>query len=249
MVAKLALSKSHMVLDGGRRLHAAHLAYGEGVLVCPTNAGGVIALDVLTGSLLWANAYREEEPPPAFDLGFGNRRRPQLVNTPPNLAADFKTTAPIIVNGKVLFAAPDDPNIHCLSLRDGRPLWKTARTGGELFLAGVANGKAILVGSSECRALDLENGSVSWTVAVGLPSGQGVIVGNQYWLPIKATAKDKQAGLAVIDLEKGELRDFAAIPAGDLIGNLMVQDGTLISQSLDGVKAFPVNADNTEGQK
>ena len=28
-----------------RRINAVHLAYGEGILVCPTNAGGVVAFD------------------------------------------------------------------------------------------------------------------------------------------------------------------------------------------------------------
>jgi len=43
----------------GRRAHAAPLAYGEGILVCPTNAGAVFGVDFLTHRLLWAYAYRD----------------------------------------------------------------------------------------------------------------------------------------------------------------------------------------------
>src|SRR5207244_3478752 len=56
----LANNKARMVLDGGRRLRAAHVACAEGVLVCPTNAGGLFGVDLLSHSLLWAHAYAEE---------------------------------------------------------------------------------------------------------------------------------------------------------------------------------------------
>src|SRR5262249_31886477 len=59
----LATPRTRLLLDGGRRQHAAPLAYGEGLLVCPTNAGAVVAVDLLSHSLVWAHAYREETPP------------------------------------------------------------------------------------------------------------------------------------------------------------------------------------------
>ena len=39
--------------------HALPLAYGGGILVCPTNAGAVLAIDLLTHSLVWAHSYRK----------------------------------------------------------------------------------------------------------------------------------------------------------------------------------------------
>src|SRR4029077_19272494 len=45
--------------DMSRRLNASHLAYGEGILVCPTNAGEVLGVDLLSRSLAWAYPYRE----------------------------------------------------------------------------------------------------------------------------------------------------------------------------------------------
>src|SRR5262249_51467120 len=59
----LAGPRTRLLLDGGRRLHAAPLALGEGILVCPTNAGAVVAVDLLSHSLLWAHAYRDDPPP------------------------------------------------------------------------------------------------------------------------------------------------------------------------------------------
>src|SRR5262249_39899144 len=54
--------------DVARRLQASHLAYAEGILVCPTNAGVVLGVDLMTQSLVWAYSYRERKaaaaPPP-----------------------------------------------------------------------------------------------------------------------------------------------------------------------------------------
>src|SRR5260370_11195635 len=49
---------------GARGSYAAPLAHADGVLICPTNAGALVALDLVTRELLWAHAYRKEKPPP-----------------------------------------------------------------------------------------------------------------------------------------------------------------------------------------
>src|SRR5262249_46310475 len=48
--------------DVTRRIHTVHLAYGEGILVCPTNAGQVLGVDLLARSLAWAYEYKESSP-------------------------------------------------------------------------------------------------------------------------------------------------------------------------------------------
>ena len=57
-------------LDAARRMQPVHLAYGDGVLVIPTNTGSVVALDPLTHDLLWAHVYREPTPNPNGFPGF-----------------------------------------------------------------------------------------------------------------------------------------------------------------------------------
>src|SRR5262249_54296918 len=60
---KLAVPQNNLLLDGPRRLHAALPAHADGVLVCPTNAGAVVAVELATRRLLWAHSYRKEPPP------------------------------------------------------------------------------------------------------------------------------------------------------------------------------------------
>src|SRR5262249_32258711 len=59
-VQTLATTRDKMQQDVARRTQAAHLAYGEGILVCPTNAGAVLGVDLLSNSLVWAYSYHEK---------------------------------------------------------------------------------------------------------------------------------------------------------------------------------------------
>ncbi len=46
-----------IIVDAGRRLTGATPSYDGGVLVCPTSAGAVVAVDVTMRSLLWGFQY------------------------------------------------------------------------------------------------------------------------------------------------------------------------------------------------
>src|SRR5262249_7335732 len=150
----LATTRNKMVLDGGRRLHAVHLSAADGVLVCPTNSGAVFGVDLFSHSLLWAYAYREEPPPnPDAQPVFRGRfpPRPTLTQVPPNLHWDWKMSAPVIQGGSLVFTAPDNGAIHCLRLRDGSRVWKAAGGDTDVYLAGVQDDLALVVGRQECR--------------------------------------------------------------------------------------------------
>src|SRR5262249_48219965 len=120
--------------DIGRRIRGAHLAYADGVLVCPTNAGAIVGVDLLSRRLLAPPAPRppppaRAPPPPVPDGGFQQFDPRNVLNT-------WKASPPIIADGRVVFAPPDGDNVECLNLRDGKPLWKVPREDG-LYLAGV----------------------------------------------------------------------------------------------------------------
>jgi outer membrane protein assembly factor BamB len=246
-VQTLANAKDKVNLDFNRRMHAAHLAYGDGILVCPTNAGTVLGVDLLTHSLVWAHQYREPEvvdpkkPAVRPQIGFNpNQQQMQyLVN-------EWKATAPAVVDGKVVFAAPDSQTIHCLSLRDGREVWRKKREADDLYFAGVFGGKVLIVGKNQVRALKLTTGEDVWKLGnTGTPSGQGVASDNVYYLPIRASADPgKEPGVLAINLAKGELIGLTKSAKKDgrveIPGNLIFYDGYLLSQGLNSLVCYPV---------
>ena len=51
--------------DAVRRANAIHLAYAEGILVCPTHAGEIFGVEVANHGVRWTYTYKEEAPPAA----------------------------------------------------------------------------------------------------------------------------------------------------------------------------------------
>ncbi|MBV9123241.1 MAG: PQQ-binding-like beta-propeller repeat protein, partial [Planctomycetes bacterium] len=234
----LANVKDSLLQDVGRRVQAAQLAYGEGILVCPTNAGAILGVDLLTHSLVWAHSYRQPAPTnPAIKMGG------MMVVNPQVLSQDWKASTPIIAEGKVVFTAPDGTLVHCLNLRDGQPLWTANRT-DDLYVGGVYNGKVILVGRNSCRALNLTDGKQVWRQdALGTPSGQGVASKNVYYLPLKE-GRDKEPEVCALNIDTGAIiahsksRKKLNGPT-EIPGNLLFFEGDVISQTTTTLTAYP----------
>jgi len=227
--------------DISRRTNAVHLAYADGVLVCPTNAGEVLGVDLLSRSLAWSYPYREQ----ATNVHVGvNPFQPPFRPFPqPNMPmsaspANWKSAPPVIQDGKVVFTAPDANSVHCISLRDGRPVWKKKQMDGDLFLAGVFQGKVLIAGRNSLRALSLNDGSQLWSVSTGnLPSGQGVASKNVYYLPLQ------KGEIIAVDIERGIVKAHnrakgANNPDQDP-GNLLYYEGTVLSQTPTQLVIYP----------
>jgi outer membrane protein assembly factor BamB len=234
---KLADVRDRLPKDVSRRIHACHLAYGEGILVCPTNAGAVLGVDLLSRSLVWAYSYREgsgsAEKNPPNPFGGWNPRMPVS-----NLTSNWKSSAPVVVDGKVVFTAPDGESVHCLNLRDGNRIWKANRE-DSLYLGGVYAGKVVLVGKNSCRALNLADGKQAWSLETGVPSGHGIASDNMFYLPLKAAAQGKEPEVCVIDIEKGHFVAHTKTRRGEIPGNLLFYDGKVLSQTTKQVVAYP----------
>jgi outer membrane protein assembly factor BamB/tetratricopeptide (TPR) repeat protein len=272
----LASTRDKLQADVVRRIQAVHLAYGEGVLICPTNAGAVFGVDLLTNSLLWAYPYREKSeaaPDPiqpgmpgwrgkgGFGPGFGPGG--PIGSIAPT---GWRVTPPVIQDGKVVFAAPDSGALHCVNLRDGTPVWTQKRKEEDLYLAGVFAGKVVVVGKNRVRAYKLANGEPAWDgkeLETGIPSGHGIASNNKYYLPLRDAATDHLPEICEIDVVKGEItahtksrqkvedKDKEEKTDGSLLvpGNLLFFEGQVLSQSKTHVFAFPQLKTKTEQMK
>jgi outer membrane protein assembly factor BamB len=237
----LALAPTRLLLDPGRHIQVARPAYGDGLLVCPTNAGVVVAVDLLTRELAWAYPYQTEaltQSSPAE----GRRGRAG----PPHVVAEWMVPATVIQAGRVLFAAPDGRSIHCLSLRDGSLLWKVPPVEEDRYVAGVVNGKVLVVGKQSCRALDLADGKQLWQLETGLPGGHGVAVGNVYYLPLREAGRDDEPAIYAIDVDRGIVQARTPWPRKEVPGNLLLRDGDVLSQTAGAVTAYRARKDGAK---
>jgi outer membrane protein assembly factor BamB len=242
----LATTREKMQTDVTRRTEAAHLAYSEGILVCPTNAGAVLGVDLLSNSLVWAYPYREKVESEEWRPGMARGGLPPGWVIGPNgtpiglsPAQQWKVTAPVLVDGKAVFTAPDSRSLHCVNLRDGAPLWKVPRAEDDQYLAGVFAGRVLVVGKKTVRAFSLEHGKPLWLVETGMPSGQGVASENIYYLPLKEAGQSKEPEICAIDVEKGRIVAHTKSRKKEVPGNLLFYEGDVISQTATDVVAFP----------
>lgn len=233
-----------LMMDMLRRIQPAHLSFADGMLICPTNAGVIVAVNILSRSLSWAYSYRAgpqpagtEPPQPGMPPQPVMRRwnMPQV-----NVAAErWYVAAPALVNGKIVFTAPDNNSVQCLSLKDGEVLWSVNRGPKDLFMAGVFNGKVLIVGKESVRALDLnDNGKVLWEKQIGMPSGQGVASNDKYYLPLKQGANSAEPEIVAINLNNGDMHATKSRKK-EVPGNLLFYEGDVFSQSIFQVSAYP----------
>ncbi|HTU19544.1 MAG TPA: PQQ-binding-like beta-propeller repeat protein [Gemmataceae bacterium] len=245
----LGMTQEKMQDDPLRRTWAAHLAYGEGILVCPTNTGAVFGVNLLENSLVWAYPYRDKNEAGAQPGGrimpFRGRipqgwqlKEDGMLHQSVAQQAQWKVTAPVISDGKVVFAAPDANSIHCINLRDGSPVWNPKpKLDDDLYLGTVYNGKVLIVGKKNVRALSLATGETLWTLETGLPSGQGIGSDNVYYLPLAQAAKGKEPQILGIDMDQGKILSSSKVRSNaDVPGNLLFAEGKVISVTAYGPK-------------
>jgi outer membrane protein assembly factor BamB len=236
----LAVSESKIDEDFGRRWWNAQVAVGNGVIVCPTTVGWLVAIDRTSHAILWAYRYSSPQKQGTRNR-FGGRQISAVANS--TVGQRWCPSAPVIVGNRVLYTPAEFTDFNsnqsaivCLNLSDGKRLWQKPK-GTNRYLAGVFDDRVVVVGTSAIYAMSLKNGAVLWNRPIpttdGNPSGFGVAVGNRYHLPLSS------GQLWTIDLTKGEVAAKSFLADGlNRLGNLAMHRGMLISLSPAGLISF-----------
>ncbi|HTQ39949.1 MAG TPA: PQQ-binding-like beta-propeller repeat protein, partial [Pirellulales bacterium] len=236
---QVAIVEQNIQQDPLRRLAGCSPSYADGVLVCPTTAGAVVAVDIANRTLLWGYQYQRDGsvlPPGAMVLrGGGGMWTPAMMQTNP---AERWLDSTVTLADRYTLVTPLESNeLHCLNLIDGKLLWKQPR-GENLYVGGVHRGTAVLVGRHQISLLTLadERSAVKTKTvelpAGAMPSGRGFLSGDDYFLPLTS------AEVAQIDLNSGKIVAEAKSRKGSIPGNLVCYQGEIISQGIDYVESF-----------
>lgn len=214
-------------LDPIRRLAGSAPSYAGGILVCPTGAGAVVAVDVVKREFVWVYRY----PRDASSLaGFRNLWQQPDQNHPPRASAKWQDNSVIIAEGKVFLTPPESAEMFCLDLRTGALAWKH-RASDALFAGCVNHGFVLLIGTDAVEALRVNDGTPAWKdesipLPSGvLPAGQGYLSEDHYYLPLT------NGEVAAIDVAAGKLDAPIAGEHAMPLGNLICYRGTILSQS------------------
>jgi len=211
-------------------------SYADGALVCPTAAGAAVAVDLTTRSLLWGYRYSISPTHSVLLAGGAGGVMFRQRRSPESLDYWIDATA-ILEDGKALLTPAESDSIHCLDLRDGSLLWQRPRN-DSLYVAGVVDENVYLVGRKSLRALSLADGADAWSSGSrplpedAMPSGRGFLTDGQYFLPLTS------AQVATIDLASGEVVSVAQSRKGEVPGNLVYHDGSVLAQSADRLDCY-----------
>jgi len=259
----LAVAEINVSQDRTRRLAGASPSYADGILICPTSAGAVVAVDLATRSLLWGYCYHRDYTPNvsrSIIIVNGVRRS---TSTPKDTWVD--ATA-MVVDGRVLISPPESQWLHCLNLIDGKLLWRYKRD-GDLYVACAHEGNVILVGRDKIRAVSVtetvERKETVQTVARTL--GGRNTTSEEITVTAPKPAWDERtvdlsegstpagrgihsgnryflplsnAEVVTIDLQAGKIVGSAKPRMNSVPGNLICYRGQIISQSYKGVQKY-----------
>jgi outer membrane protein assembly factor BamB len=198
-------------------------SFADGILICPTGAGAVVAVDLTTRGLLWAYEYPAARP----------------AGRVTNASGTWADSCAVISGRRVLITPAESQQMHCLDLLDGSHQW-SLDSGNLAFLACVERGVAVVVGRWQLTAIELNTGRVAagWPLQLpegSLPSGRGYHADGKYYLPLNALGEGE---VAAIQLDPPAIIHRSPWLRGAIPGNLICHRGQVVSQNVDWLDSF-----------
>lgn len=195
--------------------HSLTPSYADGILVCPTGKDALVGIDILSQSVLWGNQATAGKSQTSSIRRSVTTHSPQLV-----------------IDGSIVVGLEigTSPRLMVLDLLTGQSLLdsgkKSVAASKVLYVAGIHQGSMILVEKDSIRCVAIKTGKSIWNKsikAIGQPTGRGYLTKNAFYLPTDENL------IVEFDLESGKIRD--SVLSDEAFGNLIVHQGTLISQT------------------
>ena len=207
--------------DWIRRVAGAMPSYHEGVLVCPTGAGALVAVNLGDRTLRWGVNYDRNNAMTQFVQGRGRVDTKQLMQR-------WFTGTAIASDQAVLVTPVESGRLFGFNLLTGKPLFTQKMRLEMRYLAGIRGDRFYVVGSNVMKAYELSSGSQIWRTESDVfeagqqVSGQGVFGDGFYLLP--TTSRQ----ILRISLDDGTVMDRRS--TNYELGNMVAANGEIITQ-------------------
>ncbi|MBA4030495.1 MAG: hypothetical protein C0478_06335 [Planctomyces sp.] len=215
--------------DIARRWITNPIAASQGIVVCPTTLGWLVAVDRERHAILWAQRFSTI----GETAGMSNQGGELLTMQP--LGSEWQGSIPSIVGDSVIYAPAESQHIFCFDLLSGRQRWKTAR-GEHVFVGGVTAQSVILVKPRGLTAINLADGESQWSIDLpeaDLVAGRGVLGNGEYLVP------SQKGRIYTVNLKDGGVTGTRRTSEeGYQLGNLVAAGERLVSFSIDGLVVY-----------
>ncbi len=219
----VAVESGGVEVDPIRRVAGAVPTYHEGVLICPTGAGAMVAFDLADRTLRWGVSFKRSAE---FERrAFGRTGSVDVMQ----LMQRWSDGTAVASGTDVVVTPVESDRALGYDLITGEARFNGINRIHFRYLAGIRDGRFYLVGSDRMQAYDLETGSSLWStpehlVAAGQRiSGHGMFGDGEYFLP---TTNNQ---IIRVSLEDGTV--LGRRSCNFSLGNLVAVDGKIISQS------------------
>lgn len=228
-----------------RRVAGLSPALAEGVLVCPTGSGAVVAVDLATRTLLWAYNY-QVSPPGDMVVMRNGVRVPQvgrIINgrmvirngQAGDTEGRWLDGCPVLAGGNVVLTPVESDDMHCVDLRSGGSKWVRSRGDG-LYVAGVVGDRLFVVGRRGVEAVDIKTAEKVWFTPLdgdgASISGRALLVADRLFVPLDTPE------VVEIELATGRVVGRSPGRGGAVPGNLVAYRGEVLSQGVDSLDVF-----------
>lgn len=231
---KLGVLAPHLADAAFRRRIACPVTLVDGLLLCPTASGTLVAVNPTTRSMEWAVRY----PMVQHDLPVRLANGVPTTPLPDAWWNEWREVACLIAgpagatSKTVVFASPDCDQLLAINTSDGSSVWSAPRQGA-LHVEGTAADMVIVLEPMAVRAHDVQTGKLRWRTETGEISGRGTIVGNLLIQP------KRTGGFAVVSLVDGT--QLPSLSAADAVyGPLVKAEGGWITQIDQSLHRLPL---------
>ena len=238
----LAFSDSSIAADFRRRNWTAQVTVSNGILICPTTVGWLVAVDPLTQTVLWARRYTK--PTSGRDRRTG--RRGYSLSARP-LVNQWPVSAPVVAGNSVVYTPPEANTLVCLDVTTGETKWQRAK-GSMRYVAGaiqtvvesansrIVEDRVIVVSVDRIDAIRLDDQKIMWSRSLrneGAPAGRGVLTTSHLHQPMSS------GRVISLDLKTGAISARTGTRRTELmLANLVMYSGGMLLQSATDLEAF-----------
>jgi outer membrane protein assembly factor BamB len=215
-------------IDKSRRLAGATPSFADGVLVCPTSAGAIVAVDISARTLLWGYTYENLKMVRGYPF---NRTISSNLTKRSQQWIDATLT---IADGSVIATPVESDKLICLDLLTGKPQWKPLTRTKDLYIACIKQETIVIVGEQKISAINMATGEDTWEkpidISPGIVNGRGFLTNQTYFVPTHAKE------LLEIDIKTGKIVDKTKLQK--TLGNLICYEDQIISQTPDSLTVY-----------
>ncbi|MEZ6078673.1 MAG: PQQ-binding-like beta-propeller repeat protein [Pirellulaceae bacterium] len=218
-------------LDGERNSQALSPTIADGVILCPTGVGAIVAVDLLSRGLRWGAAYATHRS----NVNNAFLQRGAFGEGPEFSALERRWQEPgmIAQDGIVAISPPESDEMFCRDVLTGAIRLAPQRRNAYRYIAGMRHGRLFAVGERQVVAIDLATGRPAWQrdFPKGLSlAGKGLWQSDSLLIPLS----DNQ--LIRVSTDDGRVLESAQV--AQPLGNLFAYKNQLLSVGSSSVTVY-----------